>query len=217
VPDATDKYLRDTRSPLARLLGEAVVPHRAFAFAGAGGRFGDATWAVRALSADERSRSIVDATKWLIETCKWDHASLYSELGEAVLDLESKVRGLAAALVDPADPTKPFVKDADELRKLLEADEIGRLFEELADYTDERSPFSRAARWQEVEGFVEALGKGWTTSTSLSSYDAASLRFMLRELATRHCSRTSPPSSATTSPSGSSDSSTPTDPTDPNC
>jgi hypothetical protein len=199
-----DDFIKDTRSPLAKLVGNGPRPHRCFAFAGSGARFGEAQWAVRALSADEREHAAADAVRWLCEGCKWERSDLYTELGDAVRDLECKVRLLFAALVDPAAPTQALAASADELRKLLDADEIGALFEQLVDYQEERSPFAKLRDWQEVETFCVALGKGYAPMTSLLSYDSASLRFIVRELATKWTARTTPHSSGTTSASDSS-------------
>jgi hypothetical protein len=201
-----EQFIKDTRSPLAKLCDDQPVAHRVFEFAGAAGRFGKGRkWAVRALSADERARAVVDAVKWLTTAPNaWERGDLYTELGESVLNLESKVRALAVGLVDPSDPTKAFAESADELRKRLDADEVTRLFEELSDYTSERSVLSRAEKFGEVEAFVVALGKGWTPRTSLNSYDTDTLRLIITELASRLYGPTKPSSSDTSPPSDSS-------------
>lgn len=205
---AFDTFVTDKRSKLARLVGDAPIAHRPFEFAGSGGRFGNARFAVRWVSAETRQRAVVDAVKYLTKKCGWDPSDLYTSLGEAVLDLESKVRMLAAGLCDPDDPTKTFVDGPDELRGLLDSDEIAALFEQLNDFIEERSPFKKVRTWEEVEGFVAALGKGWTKPNSLNSLDSASRNFMLLELARRQYSRMTPPSSDTSPPSDSNPSST---------
>lgn len=200
-------------SSLAKLVGFGPVPHRVFPFRGAGDRFPEGTrFAVRSLAADARMRAVVAAERWLCKVGAYERAELLTETGQAALQLEGKVRVLAAALVDPEDPARPFVglgddgrvdpeRAADELRALLETDEVEALFEEWIDYTDSRSPLQRARTWEEVEGLLAAVGKGSITPTSLNRYDSASLRYMLRELAVRFWTRTSPPSSDTSPPS----------------
>lgn len=206
-----ERFVKDTRSPLARLLGDGAAPaHRAFAFDGAGGRFAGATWAVRAVDAATQVRAVVDAVKYLTKECGWERDDLYSELGERVLDLESKVRVLAAALVRPEAPAEPLASGPDEVRR-LEADEIEAIWEHFAEFQDERSPLSKVRSWEEVEALVVALGKGFKSRTSLSSYGSATLRSMLLTLAPRYVALMRPPFSGTTPPSGSSAGST--DPT----
>ncbi len=211
---ADSPAIRDARSGLARLVGTDPVPARAFVFGGAGDRFGaECRWAVRAVSAHERLVAVSEAVKWFTETLKLDRSDLYTETGESALELESKVRGLAFALVDPDDAREQLAKSADEVRKLLEVDEIARLWEEAADFTAERSVFDKAKTWQEVEARVIAVGKGLSPKTSLSCFDSVTLRFIVTELASRLYAPTRPSSSDTSPASDSSDSSTATAPT----
>jgi hypothetical protein len=207
-------------SSLAKLAGLAAVPHRTFPFRGAGDRFPDGTrFAVRALAADARMRAATEAERWLRRVGGFESAELLTETGQAVLQIEGKTRILATALVDPDDTGRPYAgvgddgrqdlgRAADEIRALLEAEEIEALFEEWIDFNDERSPLSKARSWAEFEGLLAAVGKGSVSRTSLNRYDSASLRFMLRELAARHWTPTRPSSSPTSPASDSSDSST---------
>lgn len=197
VTDSLDKYVKDTRSPLAKLLGGAPVAHRKVeGFEGAGGRFKGVSLALVALSGDVQERATSDAAKHLVAV-GFNREDLYTEIGEGLFGYEIKVQLLSRALRDGNDPTRLFAADADELRKTLEADEVAALFEHLLDYQEERSPLSRARSWEEVEALLVAVGKGLAPGSALNSYDAASLRFMLRELAARWAMLMRPPSSDT--------------------
>lgn len=198
-----DKFVKDTRSPLAKLLGQSPLAHRKIeGFEGAGGRFRGASLALLALSGDAQERATSDAAKHLVAV-GFEREDLYTEIGEGIFSYEIKVQLLARSLVDGNDPTKPFAASADELRRTLEPDEVSVLFEHALSYQEERSPLSKARSWEEVEGLIDAVGKGLTAPTSLNSYDSGSLRFMLRELAYRYTARTKPPSSDTSPASDS--------------
>lgn len=204
MADPLDRFVKDTRSPLAKLLGDAPVAHRKVeGFEGAGGRFKGVPLSLVALSGDVQERATSDAAKHLVAV-GFNREDLYTEIGEGLFGYEIKVRLLSRALRDGNDPTRLFAESADELRKTLEADEVAALFEHLLDYQEERSPLSRARSWEEVEALLVAVGKGLAPGTSLNSFDAASLRFMLRELAARWVTLTKPPSSDTSLPSDSS-------------
>lgn len=204
MADPLDRFVKDTRSPLAKLLGDAPVAHRKVeGFEGAGGRFKGVSLSLVALSGDVQERATSDAAKHLVSV-GFNREDLYTEIGEGLFGYEIKVQLLSRALRDGNDPTRTFAESADELRKTLEADEVAALFEHLLDYQEERSPLSRARSWEEVEALLVAVGKGLAPPTSLNSYDAASLRFMLRELAARWVTLMKPPSSDTSLPSDSS-------------
>jgi hypothetical protein len=201
--DGLDRFIRDERSPLAKMLEEKRVAHREFEFDGAEGRFAGKTFAVRALSAEERMRAVAEATRFLVNELKLEREDLYTGLGAVALDLESKVRCLAVGLIDPKPPHAPLAKNADQIRQTFEDDEITVLFEHLADYSASRSPLQAAQSWEEVEGLLTALGKGWTSATSLNSYGVATLRYIVLGLAKRLYGPTSASSSDTSPPSGS--------------
>lgn len=203
MADPLDRFVKDTRSPLAKLLGDAPVAHRKVeGFEGAGGRFKGVPLALVALSGDVQERATSEAAKHLVAV-GFNREDLYTEIGEGLFGYEIKVQLLSRALRDGNDPTRTFAENADELRKTLEADEVAALFEHLLDYQEERSPLSRARSWEEVEALLVAVGKGLAPGTSLNSFDAASLRFMLRELAARWVTLTKPRSSDTSPPSDS--------------
>lgn len=197
-----DDRIKDTRSPLARLLGNAPIAHRVFEVES--GRLAGKRLAVRWINAEQKTRASVDAVKFLCESCGWQREDLFTPLGENVLDLETKVRMLAASLADPENVRAPFAKDPEEVRALLGSMEIDMLFREFLALHEEQEPFDRIKKWEEVEGFVQALGKGWTLPMSWNSFGSGTLRDILRELAFRHYGHPTPSSSGTTSPSDSS-------------
>lgn len=217
---ALDRFVRDERSPLEQMLGTQTVPHQVVeGFEGAGGRFAGKRIAVRALSAHERVQAFSEAFKFLTRECGFEREDLYVGRGAEVLDFEAMVRALAFGLVVPAaskgEQPRQLVKNADEVRRKFEDDEINVLFNHLIEYSASRSPLQASQSWEEVEGFLTALGKGLASKTSLSRFAVATLRFMLHELACRHFSPTKPSSSDTSTPSdsGASSSTSATDPT----
>lgn len=187
-------------SPLRRALdasrsGRAV---KAIEFDGCGARLRGIPLALRTLNADENLRVRAAARKWLCEECGFTEDFLAStEDGEATTGFEVKVRTIALALVEPAPPHRAVAKDADELRGLLDADEIVALFELYVDWVQERSPISSAKSAEEVSALVDAMGKGTLPTRQLSGYDSASLRSIAIELVARLRTRTSSPSSDT--------------------
>lgn len=197
------KGIVDKRSGLAKALGGGPVPVRVLD--GLGGRLAGVSVGVRALPIGEVQRATADAITYLTGSdCGFKEEHLYTELGEGVLDAETKLQILVRALVSPEEPTERLVGSSDELRALLEPDEVTALFNEFVAWQEERSPISRARSWEEVEDFLEALGKGRVPPTRLKNFDSSSLRFMLSELAVRHWRPTSPPCSDT-SPSSDGD------------
>lgn len=196
------KGIVDKRSGLAKALGGGPVPVRVLD--DLGGRLAGVPVGVRALPIGEVQRASADAIGYLTGECGFKEEHLYTELGEGVLDAETKLQILVRALVSPDEPTVRLTSSPDELRALLEPDEVTQLFNEFAAWQEERSPISRARSWEEVEDFIEALGKGRVPPTRLKNFDSSSLRFMLSELAVRHWMPTSPPCSDT-SPSSDGD------------
>ena len=110
---------------------------------------------------------------------------------------------LAAALCEPKPPHRALVKDADELRRLLDAPTLQQLFEHWLDWLIERNPISRAKSAEEVEAVLVALGKGTIPTSRLISFDSSTLRSALaslavqRETLTSSSSSPSPPSTGT--------------------
>jgi hypothetical protein len=203
VGDAIDQYLTDSRSPLAKLLGEGVVPHRTFEFRGAGQRFPAGTmFAVRAIDSDVATNAGAAAFRYLVDKAGYTDERLFTTVGQAALELETKRQILSHALVDPKDPTKPFATDVAEVRTAFESAEVVALYEQYADYQRERSPLVTTENAKEAEALLDQLGKGLVDPTSLSRFDSDTLRFvvrcgarMLRDMQTRLDSGASAPSS----------------------
>lgn len=178
--DGFDGAFKDDRSPLRRLLGEGGVPHRIFAFAGSGGRFKDAQWAVRDLDAGGREQADADAFAFLVGKGGWTDDRLFTSQGSAALDLEAAIQVLSRVLVDPVDPTRPFgsaadIRGSDKLRGLDE-NEVLYLFNQWLVFHNERSCFDKTKDTKEAEEIFVSLGKGFALPTSLLSYDTATLR-----------------------------------------
>lgn len=167
-------------------------------FDGCGQRFRGIPLALRTLNADENLRVRAEALKWLSSSCGFSEDYLVGTTnGESLTEFEVKVRSIAIALVEPAPPHRAVAKDADELRVMLDADEVSALFELYLDWVQERSPISAARTAEEVASVVDALGKGTMPRSRLSGYDSFSLRSIAIELAARLRTQTSSPSSPT--------------------
>lgn len=167
-------------------------------FDGCGQRFRGIPLALRTLNADENLRVRAEALKWLSSSCGFSEDYLVGTTnGESLTEFEVKVRSIAIALVEPAPPHRAVAKDADELRVMLDADEVSALFELYLDWVQERSPISAARTAEEVASVVDALGKGTMPKSRLSVYDSVSLRSIAIELAARLRTQTSSPSSPT--------------------
>jgi hypothetical protein len=183
-------FVKDPRSPLARALGERGVVVKAIDDAGGG--LDGIPLALRIVTDAQRSRGVGAALKYLMEVCGLPEPYLYdTDAGRAEVDLECKIQMLAVALCEQAPPHDAVVKDADDLRALLSADEVLVLFERYVAFVEERSPLTRAKSAQEVESIVDALGKGTTPLSRLSSFDASTLRRVALSLASRLMSSTS--------------------------
>jgi len=173
--------------------GRAV---RVIEFDGCSARFRGIPLALRTLNADENLRVRAEALKWLCEECGFTEYFLVGTTnGESLTEFEIKVRTIALALVEPASPHRAVTKDADELRVMLDADEISALFEIYLDWVQERSPISAAKTAEEVALVIDALGKGTMPMSRLSGYDSVSLRSIVNELVARLRTQTSSPSS----------------------
>ncbi len=205
--------IKDVRSPLARALGGRVAWKRVEA---PKGRLAGLPIAVRSLPYERIQTAVRAATAYLTEKCGWKEEHLYTELGEAQLDIEAQVQTLALALVVPPDrgaelsegTVATLASSADDLRALLEPDEIGFLYRQFVDFQNERSPLTRAKSAEEVEAFIDALGKGTTPLSSLSTCEGDTLLHIALAMAARLRRPTSPPSSPT-SPSNAPDAGSP--------
>ena len=203
--DGLDAFVKDTRTPLAKALGDrGVAVHILDLFDGTGARLDGIPLALRAVPNEARVKAVAAAVKFLTEKCGLTESYLYdTATGGAELDLETKVQLLAVALCEPAPPHAPVVESADGLRALLEADEVVQIFESYADFVAERSPLSRAKSAEEVEAVLSALGKGMIPPSRLNAFDSSTLRSALHSLAVqreRLTSSSSSPSSPSTEP-----------------
>ena len=185
----------DNRSPLAKALGGGIPWKRVRAERG---RLVGVKLGVRYLpwfSIEAAQFTAIDFLTEGREKMRWKEAHLYTELGEAVHDVESQVRVLVDGLIVPPDDDAAVltegtcvraVRDADDLRKHLTADEIGFLYTEVIRFDRECSPITRAQKGEEVESFVDALGKGLIPPSRLSTCDPDSLLAIGISLAVRY-------------------------------
>lgn len=193
--------IRDIRSPLAKALGGSVAWTRVRV---ASGRLQHVAIGLRSLSQDRIQAAVRSAVEYLTEACRWRDEQLYTELGEAVYDTETQVRVLAEALIVPPETdeavlttgdVQPLVSGPDDLRALLEPDEVSVLYTAFVRWQRERSPLTRATTREEVEAFVEGLGKGMIPVSRLSTCEPASLLAIATSLAARLPTWTKPRSS----------------------
>lgn len=184
-------------SPLRKALhasrgGPAV---KVVEFDGSGGRLRGVPLGLRTLSAEEQQRLRADAVKWLTRECGYTDDFLVGTTdGAAAIELETKVRTVALALVEPGGDHAPLAKSADDMRALLDADEVIALFEMFLDWVQERSPITSARAVEEVRSLCDALGKGTMPLARLNGYDSVSLRIIASELVARLRPLTSLPS-----------------------
>ena len=117
-------------SPLRKALhaSRGGVAVKVVEFDGSGERLRGTPLALRVLTADESLRLRADALRWLTGACGFTEDFIIGTTdGTAALEFEIKVRTLALALVEPAPPHVALVKDADDLRTILDADEVSGL------------------------------------------------------------------------------------------
>lgn len=210
------KGITDRRSALAKALGGRIAFKRVKADKG---RLARLDLAVRALPQAEVQGAMRAAVKHLVDEAGWSDEQLYTELGAGIHDTETQVQVLARCLVIPpadgetgettAGACVSFVDTPDELRKLLEPDEVAYLFREFIRFQEERSPISRAHSAEEVVAYVDALGKGMIPTSQLKSCDNATLLDIACELAERLKISTRPSSWDTSPSSGLSEACSP--------
>ena len=201
--DGLDGFVKDTRTPLARALGDrGVAVHILDLFDGTGARLDGIPLALRAVPESVRVKAVADALRFLTgPKCGMSEEYLYGTPdGAAELGIETKVQLLAAALCEPAPPHELVCKDADALRELLDATELGQLFEAYADWLATRNPLGQAKSLEEVEAVLSALGKGMIPPSRLMSFDSSTLRSALHSLACQR-ERLTSSSSSPSSPS----------------
>lgn len=198
MSESGEKYLRG--SWLAKLMSVHTRPHRVFTITE--GRLKGTTFAVRWLSAEDHTKSIDEARKYLIENGKWDPVDLYTGAGANRLEFESQIQLISRALVDPDAPDTQACAGPEDVRKRLDADEVRRIYDEWDDFQAERSPWRR---WKDAAAFeadVDSLGKGLMSEAWLRCFDSASLRSIVQSLVSRLRTQTKD-SSADTSPQNS--------------
>lgn len=181
-------------SPLCKLLSAHQRPHRVFELTE--GRHKGVAFAVRWISADERATALQEAHGYLLSK-SWDRTDLYDGAGGSAFSLETQIRMLLRGLCNPQNPDEPMAASADELRKLLDPDEIARLYSEWATFQDERSPWRRWPTAEAFEADVDALGKGLMPPMWLSSCEHASLQRIITSLVARRQTPTKDNSSDT--------------------
>ena len=126
-------------------------------------------------------------------------------------DLEAQLHILALALVvkpeadAPAAAVTTLFAGPEELALTLEPEEVMYLFTEWHRFQVERSPLTRADTAEEVEAFVDSLGKGVTPLSRLSSCEPATLLATACSMGLKLRSLTKPPSSATSPSNAPSD------------
>lgn len=188
-------------SPLRRALsGTQDKPRLVEWPEGSRSRLASIPLALKLLDNDTRARATAEALRWLTSPLPGGaglpEEYVYSDEGRAELGLETKLQILAAALVEPATSNRA-ARDANDLRQLLDADEVAYLFERYLELQQERSPFTSAESWEKVEALVTSLGKGTTPPSSLSGYDSTSLRLIALSLVRRLRTQTRDSSSPT--------------------
>ena len=172
-------------------------------FEGCGRRFLGRVIALRSLSGEEIQRCYAEALAWLLapapKGCGWSDAQLYTELGEAARDYEVKVRHVARAWVRAHDTSQPQ-DTVDNVRKMLEPDELTGLYERFLDWQSKRSALTRITSAQELEDTADALLKGLMPPTWAMRCAHSTLRDIVPALVAaahrqtrRHSSDTSPP------------------------
>ena len=203
--DPNDPFVRDTRSPLTKALGDrGVATHILDLYDGTGHDLDGIPMALRTVPNAVRVKATADALKFLTgPSCGMTEEYLYgTDSGRGEMNLELMVQLLAVALVEPAPPHARIAKDADTLRGLLDATEVQQIFDVYGDWLAERNPLSHAKSMEEVDAVLAALGKGTIPRSRLTSFDTSTLRSALASLAVRHAMLTnsssslSPPSTA---------------------
>lgn len=197
-----DDALIERPSPLAELLGEAPVFVRRVDLTGEEwGRWQGQHVGLRSLPNSTHAKAYGHAIAWLTGDAKLAREDLFSELGAATLEIETRVQILAQALVSPEPPHARMVKQASDVRDRFTPEQVVWLFERYEEVQQQRSPIKAITDPAKVKELADALGKGFLPRTSVSSFDAGTLRRIMLELVDRHSTPTSPSSSDTCSPS----------------
>lgn len=198
-----DRFIKDARSPLDRLLGDEEREWKAIPWP----TRPEATVALWCLTQAECEQARKRAYAYVRDALGFSELDLaYDDqraLNEAVM-----IEVLAVALRDPTDRERPFAQNADALRK-LRPEVLGALFQEYLAWQRECSPFETAEDLDgELERLVDAWGKGSTVERRLTYFDTPSLRGLLHTAVGRLASAPSDNSSRTSPPNASAPPST---------
>lgn len=174
------------------------------------GRLQGERFALRWVPSEAQREATDGARKWMLER-GWAPEDLYSGHGANALEFESRVRLLARALVVPDATDQLACGSPDELRQLLDADEINYLYEQYDAFALERNPWRHWRSAAEFEADVDAYVKGLMPPSWLLSFESASLRSIVTFMGSRLLARTKDSSSATSSQSDSGSASTSSD------
>lgn len=210
------KGVVDTRSPIVKAIGSAVATHDVLVERG---RLAGQTFTVRSLSLREVQRANDQSRKHLVDVRGWSDQRVYDadnveeSLDRDDRDLEMQLHVLSLALVVkpeegvPAAAVAPLFAGPEELATALERDEVRYLFTEWHRFQRERSPLTYLEKPEDVEAFVEALGKGVKPISHLRSCEPGTLLATAYSMALKLRSLMRPPSSAmspSSEPSGGS-------------
>ena len=192
-------YLKaaDKRSFLERASQDGVIPHRVFPFPGNGGRFVKAgaaqSFAVRSIDTMEIQRAHADALR-AVRSYGYDGADVYGDQGTTALEIERRVHVLSRVLVRPDDPSRLITArvDAspeearkpqpDQIKRMLEQDEIELLHNMWLDFQVSRSVLSTGQLDAALEE-ARSVGKGLTPPQSLLRFGIATLAYTTSVLA----------------------------------
>lgn len=187
-----DKFI--IGSPLAKRIGSIKPSIKVVSL---GGRLEKKTFAVKWIPTSVRQKAIADALKVMLGEFGYDRSDLYTETGEAALELESRVHLLSQVLVDPENPAMLDAGSPAEVRALLDPDEISILYRYWMEIQLERSPLDHAKSTAEVDAIVDELGKSVRPTTYLQSCAYNMLLSIATSLVSRLITQTKQPSSDT--------------------
>ncbi len=195
---SAEQYIKDVRSPLAKLIGELDVrPYKTVDLPGVEG----AQVALWCLTQAECDRAKAAALAYMRGTLKFSEMDLAYTPG--AFDDNVAIETLALAMRDPNDARQPFAKDGAEVRR-LGPKALGALHEEYVQFVAERSPLSQADDLEkEVDSLCEALKAGQPGDAWCRSFDGTSARRLLPILADRLARLMNAPCSPLSSPSDS--------------
>lgn len=185
MPPTEPKPTTENQDPLS-VLFEGRSTERPFKLVTIPGHNGELKVALWGLGADEIGRCTAAAWDYLTTELKCDERKIQT-IPEyyAHFQHELKVQQLYVGLRKATDTTQRAFKFVSDVRR-LEPDMTTWLFEQLSDYAAERSPTRKIKTLDELDQYVDELGKGLAAARDwLSSLDTVSLRIISTELAAR--------------------------------